>query len=602
MAKKIRTTSTTTTVIGAVVRRKRKKGKKKRKILSPQEQAQNTQKKEIRILMDNLGFSRVPGIDGKEFVYDGRTSELDDVFFCENILVFMEYTVGSSGTHLFNKKIIYDKINDNPREFLKFLIKQNNFKQLAEVLGRTVLKEYTPNQLQVRILYASKLALSREHKDNVDNVHYFDYSIVKYFESISKIIKKSARFEFFDFLNLEFSKIGSNIKSSSVSSGDEFSGHILPEEHSTFKEGYKLVSFYMDASSLLKRAFVLRKDGWRNKDSIGLYQRMVLNKKIKSMRRYLHEKSRVFVNNIIVTIPVDKVKLFDAEGNELKIDRKGNFKAGGVTNVTPATIQIQNKSNILGIIDGQHRSYAYHEGDDIYEKTIAKLRGIQNLLITGILYPKDEEEDKRLKFEAELFMEINATQASAAPELKQAIESLLTPYSTTSIAKSIINKLNESGPLGTYFEEHWYETAKLKTSSIVSFGLKPLIKFEGEDTLFKIWNHQAKLKLKDGKDFAALKEYKNFCATEVRNIFIGLKANIPAANWRIDRNDPNAILNVTTVNGVINCLRLLIENNKTGNSDFYRKKLVGIDQFKFKAFKSSQYRKMGQAIYDTYFI
>jgi DGQHR domain-containing protein len=585
----------------AISKRRRKKKGRKHKVLTPQELEQNLQKKEIRNLMENIGFSRAPHVEGKEFIYDGRTSELDDVFLYENLVVFTEYTIGSPGIHLLKKKIIYDKINNNPRDFIKFIITEPKFKQFTDILKKTCLKNYTINQLQIRILYASKSALNKEHKDNVDNVHYFDYSIVKYFESISRIIKKSTRFEFFDFLNIDFSKIGANVKSSSINSVDDFSGHILPEEHSSFKEGYKLVSFYMDADSLLKRAFVLRKDGWRNKDNIGLYQRMVLKKKIKSMRKYLHDKSRVFVNNIIVTLPIDKLKLFDADDNELKIDKYGNFKSGGVTHITPATIQIQNKSNIIGIIDGQHRSYAYHEGDDIYESKIAKLRGIQNLLVTGILYPKDEEEDKRLKFEAELFLEINATQSGATSPLKQAIEFMLTPFSTTSIAKNIINKLNESGPLGTFFEEYWYEKAKLKTSSIVSFGLKPLIKFEGNDTLFKIWSHASKSKLKTGKDFTALRTYKDFCAEEIRNVFIGIKANIPPQNWKMDRTDPNAMLNVTTVNGIINCLRILVEKDENGDVDFYKKQFTNVNTFKFKAFKSSQYRKLGQELYNHCF-
>ena len=49
------------------------------------------------------------------------------------------------------------------------------------------------------------------------------------------------------------------------------------------------------------------------------------------------------------------------------------------------------------------RTYAYHEGDDIYEPHIAKLRKIQNLLVTGILFPQKESKESRLKFEANLF-------------------------------------------------------------------------------------------------------------------------------------------------------------------------------------------------------
>ena len=66
--------------------------------------------KEIREIMSRIGFTRLSGIDGKEFVYDGRTSELDDIFICENIILLTEYTIGDP--HILTKKIIYDKINN----------------------------------------------------------------------------------------------------------------------------------------------------------------------------------------------------------------------------------------------------------------------------------------------------------------------------------------------------------------------------------------------------------------------------------------------------------------------------------------------------------
>ena len=60
----------------------------------------------------------------------------------------------------------------------------------------------------------------------------------------------------------------------------------------------------------------------------------------------------------------------------------------------------------------------------------------------------------------------------------QEIELMINPISSVSIAKKIIEKLNESGPLSNLLEKYWYEKGKLKTASIVSFGLKPLIKID----------------------------------------------------------------------------------------------------------------------------
>ena len=109
---------------------KKKKPKRKKIVLTEQQKEQNLQRKEIRDLMLNIGFSRFSKIDGKNFVYDGRTSELDDLFYLENILVIMEYTIGDPSSHLLNKKIFYDKVNSDKLKFIDFLLEGNAFSSL----------------------------------------------------------------------------------------------------------------------------------------------------------------------------------------------------------------------------------------------------------------------------------------------------------------------------------------------------------------------------------------------------------------------------------------------------------------------------------------
>lgn len=601
MAKVLKPKPAKKTSVKATLVKKKKAGKKRKPKLTPHEKEKRAYRKEVSMTLQNIGFSVAPSVDEKHFTYLDRKSELDDVYYFENIILLTEYTIGDPGDHLKDKKIIFDKINQNPANFLKFLIAQDGFRVFKNTIEKKVLTKYSLSQLQIRILYCSKKPISGEHKKLVDNVKYFDYHVIKYFSSIAKTIKRSTKHELFDFLSIEFSNIGANILATSSVTTSEFSGHILPEEHSSFEEGYKIISFYIDADSLIRRSYVLRRDGWRSKDNIGFYQRMIQAKKIKSMRKYLHEQNRVFINNIIVTLPIDKIKVYDKNGKQLSITENGSFRGVGSTKVMPTQITIENSTNIIGIIDGQHRTYAYHEGDDVYEPTIAKIRGIQNLLVTGILYPKDENETKRLKFEAQLFLEINANQQSAATNLKQDIEFMLHPFSGTSISKYILNKLNESGPLDTMLEQFWYEKTKIKTSSIISFGLRPLVKFDGSDSLFAKWANTKKAILKKGENYNLLKSYRDFCVDEVRNIFIGLKANVDKKDWVMDRYSASAILNVTTINGVINCLRLLIENGKAGDVEYYRKKFSKIKGFNFKGYKSSQYRQMGLDIYKLCF-
>jgi hypothetical protein len=93
-----------------------------------------------------------------------------------------------------------------------------------------------------------------------------------------------------------------------------------------------------------------------------------------------------------------------------------------------------------------------------------------------LLYPHGFNKSERIKFEATLFLEINATQASAKSDLKQAIGLILHPFAPESIAREVVNYLNESsGPLVGQFEKHFYEKNKLKTTSVVSYAVKQVV-------------------------------------------------------------------------------------------------------------------------------
>jgi hypothetical protein len=63
----------------------------------------------------------------------------------------------------------------------------------------------------------------------------------------------------------------------------------------------------------------------------------------------------------------------------------------------------------------------------------------------------------------------------------------------------------------------------------------------------------------------------------------------------------NGVLTVTFINGILNVLRLLIENNEVSDVENYKDELKDINNFKFKEYKSSQYRKMGEDIYKKYY-
>jgi DGQHR domain-containing protein len=591
---------------------KKKNNKKtKCKKLSPQEKAQRleqtNQKKEIRTIMKNLGFDRLPYIDGKHFQYDGRSSEMDDIFINENVILITEYTIGEPGTHLLKKKVFYDKINEDHKAFINFILQTEKLKSFKDYYDKNIEKKYSKNELRVQILYCSKKSISSEHKGVFKNVVFFDYHIVQYFKSLTKAIKKSGKYEFMEFIQIPFEQFGINIKNSSSRSSQTFKGNILPEEKSKFDEGYKIVSFYIDAESLLRRSYVLRQNGWKDIENVGHYQRMLESPKVSSMRKYLHDRNRVFINNIIATISTDKIKLYDKDENSLTLDISGQFKNSNSTEISPAKIEIDDVCNIIGLIDGQHRTYAYHEGDDLYEKKIAVLRKEQNLLVTGILFPQNESQTKRLKFEANLFLEINSKQKNVPSRIQQEIELMISPFSSIAIGKKILIGLNKSGPLGNLIEQYWYEKNKLKTATIVSYGLRPLVKIDdvkSNDSLFSIWSNPNKqdLKIKESSDYNLLDEYIEFAIEKIRDLLVAFKAQLKYDQWQTySPSQAKGLLTVSFINGVLNVMRLLIENNKIDDVSGYKSKLNGIDKFDFKKYKSSQYRKMGQEIYNKYF-
>lgn len=583
--------------------------KRKRVILTEEELQRRGHIKDIRTTMENIGFHRISGIDGNNFVYKSRESELDDIFVFENLIILTEYTSGQDvSTHLLKKKAFYDLVNNSHRDFIEFAIEEPKLKAFGEYYKDELKNRYQIGQIRIRIIYCSikniDTQLKEVLKDN-KSVYFYDYNIVLYFKLLSATIKRSARYELFHFLKVKASEIGNSV--SDLPGSDKYKGNILPVEKSSFKDGHNIISFYIDAASLIRRAYVLRQESWREDDAGGFYQRMVIGKKISNMRKYLANEKRVFINNIIATLSVDSAQLLDRDGKVVKVSDRGFFEGNeSHDQIMPAQVQIEDRPNIIGIIDGQHRVYAYHEGTDVYEERIAELRVQQHLLVTAVLFPQTVSVGARRKFEATLFREINNNQTNISSQLKQDIDVMISPFSSTSICKSIISKLNESGPLSDLISVHSYDKGKLKTASIVSYGLIPLVKYDDSsksDSLYRLWPNPDKNKLnKDCEEFELKKLYVDFCAEKIRDILIALKRIVPKESWQVyDPKQKQGCLSVTFINGFLNVIRCQIKDTGTLlSSEEYYQKLKDIKIDKLKDYKSSQYNKMGNTIYAEY--
>ena len=108
------------------------------------------------------------------------------------------------------------------------------------------------------------------------------------------------------------------------------------------------------------------------------------------------------------------------------------------------------------------------------------------------------------------------------------------------------------------------DTQKLKTTSIISYGLVPLIKLGGEDSLFKLWQESEKEKLEEAKDKKMLGDYVKFCAYEINLFLSALKCVVPKEKWTTDKKIQGRLLTTTHINGFVICLRHMVENGKTG--------------------------------------
>lgn len=529
----------------------------------------------------------------KEFVFNApggsRTTELDGVFVCENILVVMEDTCAASpGQHIAKKQIIFDLALKNKAAFVECL--KDNLPDFKVYFDSN---QYESNDYELRIVYFSMYSMDSEYIESASRigVQVVERALTNYFHALVKNVSVSAKYELLKFLKVDYSDFGmSKISGGSSGTSKSYKGFLLPEGNSSYPAGYKVVSFYVDPASLLRKSFVLRKNGWIEPNLS--YQRILDMRKIRSMRQYLSENKRVYLGNIIATLP-SATKILDLSTSD-------QLLADDQLNVKPVKISLPDEYNIVGLIDGQHRVYSYHEGEDAYDSHIERLRVKQNLLVTGIIYPSTATEEDKTLFEARLFLEINSRQTKVKSALTQEIELIVNPFSGTAIAKSVISKLARKGALKDKLEEHVYDDAKkLKISSIISYGLKLIVKFEGADSLFTSWAEDGKKQAVIAKtDRQALDAYVDYCAEELNNLLNAVKASFPDG-WQIGHE--SKILTPTSINGFIHCLRLVLENGNTRGFEEYKSKFSQVKDFDFRLYKSSHWNQLGIDLYDRFF-
>jgi len=562
--------------------------KAKRKALSPEElqkrKLQRRHRREIRDTFAAVGFQRVETAADTQFTYDGVTSDFDDVFVLENVVVFAEYTTASDvSDHAKKKHLMYSRIRKSEANFIAFA------KGAPLGVGAVLDPRYSDNQIKVILLYCPLQKIQAELKEQIDQAIFMDYSVVRYFKLLTKTVRKSARHELLAFLEVDYKDFADRALSANASPRDPFRGSVLPEDHSKFPAGYKVVSFYIQPAALLSRAYVLRREGWR--DRSGLYQRMILRTKLDSIRKHLGEHKRVFLNNIIVTLPPG-TKILDEDENTVDTAK--------ITTTQPATISIPKDFNSVGVIDGQHRVFSYYEGGP-NEAVIGALRSQQNLLVTGIIYPDHATVEEKTRFEAGLFLEINSNQANAKSELKQAINQLIRPFLADSIARDVLDKLNHgTGVLEGMFSQSFLDAGGIRTTSVVSYGLRPLVRPSAPGPLFNRWVDKDKEVFIASEDDAARKRYVDYCANQIGIFFAAARSQLPSERWTTSRNVADRLLTPTVVNGLIGAMRQALDGGVEMTFENLRQKLSGLSEFPFERYRSSQYTVMSTDLFTQF--
>lgn len=523
----------------------------------------------IKEVFRGAGFTHIDS-DKKHITVSDQTGEIDHIFMWENVIVFCEETTGKDISHHFPKKVMYHNlISKYKTEFF------TKYEMQDDSILKNMGEKYDYDDLEIRHLYYSEeKEVPQGAARNGVVLEVMTQKEAQYFESLTKIIGKSAKFELLKFLNISLAVVGE-----ARVSGKGVASHFLPafalsSKRTNYPENFILVSLYIDPQTLLSRACVLRRDGWKDPDLS--YQRFIDKKKLEEMRKYLAGDGKVFINNLIVTFP-GNVILKDSQGNILRREDVEKNKQ----------VEVELKEDIatIGIIDGQHRIFAYYEGEDDFEKKISQLRRRQNLLVTGVIFPESYTDKDRIKFEAELFLSINSNQKQVDTSLQQDLDVIIHPEKPLSIARAIIQKLSHEGALRDVAQTSQLTSDhQIATGSLAPHVVEPLIRIDNH--LYTGWNPSGSKTFENESD---RNEYIEYCYKEINSFLITMR-EVLTFKWKPQKE--GGVLNTTVIGGFIHLygqsLKETVKLDKTA--------LSFLKDFDFTPYRGSRWAALSTAI------
>ncbi|MRX06787.1 hypothetical protein GJ697_02955 [Pseudoduganella sp. FT25W] len=538
---------------------------------SAKQKARSTPK--LTNIFVGAGFTHIPS-DNIHFYLEQRQGEIDHIFAWENVIVLCEETAGKEVTKHCTNKIFFHKLiaQDWPKFFETY---RKHNPQLDAYIGTN----YTAQELEVRhIYYSEEYDLDEGVAQNSAPFSILSRANAAYFDALVKTIAKSAKFEILKYLGITLNRVGQSRISGGGVTLQSFPGFALPAAHTNYPKDFAIVSFYADPMALIQRAYILRRDGWESPDLS--YQRFVRAEKLSEMRDYLANNGKVFINNLIVTLP-SKALMRETSGQ--LVDPKT------LSQRTHVELELPLELGTVGVVDGQHRILAYFEGSGPVEDKISPLRKRQNLLVTGIIFPMDYTAEMRVKFEAELFLSINDTQTGVHTQLRQDLETIIKPDTPLAIGRSVINRLSRDGSLDGMLQVSQFDPPeKIATGSLGPYVLKPLLR---KGSLFyKTWDPAG---TQDLSDSAQRQKYVDYSVTEIKRLLAGCKQNL---QHRWNPVAQGGILSTTIVGGLLLLLeRLTVAGVPLSQMD-YPKLLVPLQTFDFTPYKSSGWKQLSKDI------
>lgn len=532
----------------------------------------------LEAIFEKSGFVHVAS-EGIHFTVGGRKGEIDHIFVWENLVLLCEETSDKKPTHHIPTKIIFhNKIKADPQGFFNRYCEKDN--TLREALVR-----YDWRDMELRHIYYSEKSINHEEFSDQSPFIVLTPSEARYFYSLVQTIQGSAKYEILKYLDVALKDIGESRLAGRRVDWQEFQGFLIPDRHTHYPKGFLIVSFYADPKSLISRACILRRDGWR--DQSLSYQRFIKEDKLKSMRKKLSEEGKVYINNIIATLPSETL-IRDEDNKDIDF--------GEINDPKCVTLSIPKELGTIGIIDGQHRLFSYYEGvgegNGNVNETIDDLRNRQNLLVTGIVFPKNYKGSKEA-FEAGLFISINSNQTPVEASLMQDVKVLIDPDSPEALARLLINEISSGGALKGYLRTSQLDegvAGLIAVGSLAPYVAKSIL--GSSSSISKEWSKFTGLtRSKDNN-----KRFVKYVADELEALLCSA-ARILEGRWKT--KEEGGILSTTVIGGFIRLFVRIskhIDKDKRDYDKFFKE--CELEKFDFSLYTGSAWGKMARDLYE----